>query len=135
MGLGRRTVATFLSPRSADLRLLVQSEAPRHPKLLELYQQRSATPVWSPLIGQLARLAHKGILDIEDPRRAPGQFVTLVTGAGWHMTSAPSIPPPSTPTSSTPTSSPTSGSSSAPTVLPDRRRSATVSEWRPGRRN
>lgn len=84
--LARRIVQTFLSPRTAALRLLVQSEAPRHPQLLELWRERAATPVWSALIGHLARLAHAGALRIEDPARAAGQFLTLVTGTVWQMT-------------------------------------------------
>jgi AcrR family transcriptional regulator len=84
--LARRVVRTFLSPRTARLRVLVQSEAPRNPRLLELWQKRAATPVWSVLIGHLARLAHGGALAIEDPVRAAGQFVALVTGTVWQMT-------------------------------------------------
>lgn len=86
VALARRVVATLLDPRTADLRLLVQSEAPRHPRLLELWRARATTPVWSALIGHLARLAYVGTLRIDDPRRAAGQFVTLVTGTIWQMT-------------------------------------------------
>ncbi|MBL7491846.1 TetR/AcrR family transcriptional regulator [Frankia sp. AgB1.9] len=84
--VARRITEVYASPDTASLRLLVQTEAPRHPKLLALWQKRVATPVWPALIGCLARLAHAGALSIDDPARAAGQFVTLVTGASWQMT-------------------------------------------------
>ena len=84
--LARRMAETFLSPRTAAVRLLVQSEVPRHPQVLELWRAHATVPVWSALIGHLARLAHAGILQIDDPARAAGQFVTLVTGTAWQMT-------------------------------------------------
>lgn len=84
--LARRINQVYASPSTASLRLLVQTEAPRHPALLELWRSRIATPVWPTLIGSLARLAHAGALAIDDPARAAGQFVTLVTGASWQMT-------------------------------------------------
>jgi len=86
IGVGRQMVATFLDPRAEALRTLVQSEVPRHPGLLALWQERSRTPVWTTLIGNIARLGHAGLLDLDDPARSTGQFVTLVTGAGWQMT-------------------------------------------------
>ncbi len=86
VAIGRRIVATFDAPRTADLRLLVQSEAPRHPRLLALWRDRSSVPVWSSLVGRLARLDRAGLLVIDDPARAAGQLVTLVTGVRWKMT-------------------------------------------------
>ncbi|MCK9899926.1 transcriptional regulator [Parafrankia colletiae] len=84
--LARRIMATFLHPRTAALRLLLQTEGPRHPQLMQLWRQRVATPVWSELIGQLARLAHGGVLSIDDPARAAGHFIALVNGTVWEMT-------------------------------------------------
>lgn len=84
--LARRMAAVYARPSTASLRLLVQTEAPRHPTLMALWRSRVATPVWPALIGNLARLAHAGALSIDDPARAAGQFVTLVTGAAWQMT-------------------------------------------------
>ncbi|MBL7499231.1 TetR/AcrR family transcriptional regulator [Frankia sp. CNm7] len=84
--LAHRLVEVFMSPRTASLRLLVQTESPRHPGLLALWRSRVATPVWPTLIGNLARLAHAGALRIDDPARAAGQFVTLVSGTSWQMT-------------------------------------------------
>ncbi|WP_131785339.1 TetR/AcrR family transcriptional regulator [Protofrankia symbiont of Coriaria ruscifolia] len=84
--LARRLVGILLSPRTASLRLLIQTEAPRQPQLLELWRKRVSTPVWSALIGHLARLAHSGALHVDDPARAAGQFITLVTGTVWQMT-------------------------------------------------
>lgn len=84
--VARRVMAAFYAPRTAAIRLLVQSEAPRHPAALRLWREHAATPVWSPLVGNLARLAHAGALDLPDPVRAAGQFVTLVTGTTWQMT-------------------------------------------------
>ncbi|OHV34639.1 TetR/AcrR family transcriptional regulator [Pseudofrankia saprophytica] len=84
--LARRINDVYASPGTASLRLLVQTEAPRHAALQALWRSRAATPVWPTLIGSLARLAHAGALDIDDPARAAGQFVTLVTGVSWAMT-------------------------------------------------
>ncbi len=84
--VARRVMAAFYAPRTAAVRLLVQSEAPRHPAALRLWREHATTPVWSPLVGNLARLAHAGALDLPDPVRAAGQFVTLVTGTTWQMT-------------------------------------------------
>ncbi|WP_462203992.1 TetR/AcrR family transcriptional regulator [Frankia sp. CcWB3] len=84
--LARRIMATFLDPRTASLRLLLQAEGPRQPQLLQLWRRRVATPVWSELIGQLARIAHDGALRIDDPARAAGQFIALVNGTVWEMT-------------------------------------------------
>lgn len=86
VALAQRVVHAFASSRTARLRVLVQSEAPRNPRLLELWQERATTPVWSMLIGHLARLGHAGALAIDDPVRAAGQFVALATGTAWQMT-------------------------------------------------
>lgn len=86
LGVAQRVHDRFANPRTVALRVLVQSEAPRMPKLRQLWRERSSTPVWSALIGQLARLDHAGSLQIEDPARAAGQFVALVTGTTWQMT-------------------------------------------------
>ncbi|WP_018637676.1 TetR/AcrR family transcriptional regulator [Parafrankia elaeagni] len=84
--LARRIMTTFLHPRTAALRLLLQTEGPRHPQLMQLWRERVATPVWSELTGQLARLAHGGALTIDDPARAAGHFIALVNGTVWEMT-------------------------------------------------
>ncbi|WP_349308027.1 TetR/AcrR family transcriptional regulator [Pseudofrankia sp. BMG5.36] len=81
LDLARRLTRVYASPSTTSLRLLVQTEAPRHPQLLALWRSRVATPVWPAPIGSLARIAHAGALSIDDPARAAGQFVTLVTGA------------------------------------------------------
>lgn len=86
LAVGQRIVAVYLHPRADALRTLIQSELPRHPALRDLWSQRAAAPVWSTLIGNLARLAHAGHLSIDDPVRAARQYVTLVTGSGWNMT-------------------------------------------------
>jgi AcrR family transcriptional regulator len=86
LDLARRITAVYASPTTASLRLLIQTEAPRHPRLLTLWRSRVAAPVWPALIGSLARLAHAGALTIDDPARAAGQYLTLVTGAAWQMT-------------------------------------------------
>ncbi|MCK9923969.1 TetR/AcrR family transcriptional regulator [Frankia sp. AgPm24] len=86
LDLARRITAVFASPTTASLRLLIQTEAPRHPRLLALWRSRVTAPVWPALIGSLARLAHAGALTIDDPARAAGQYLTLVTGVSWQMT-------------------------------------------------
>jgi TetR/AcrR family transcriptional regulator, mexJK operon transcriptional repressor len=84
--LGRNIATVFMSHTNAEVRLLIQAEAPRHAKMRALWEERARTPVWSSLVGHFARLAHAGELYLDDPAVAAGQFVTLVTGAGWHMT-------------------------------------------------
>lgn len=84
--LGERIARVYLNPQADPLRTLIQSELPRHQGLRELWEARSTTPVWSTLIGNLARLAHAGHLQVDDPVLAAGQFVTLVTGSAWQMT-------------------------------------------------
>jgi TetR/AcrR family transcriptional regulator, mexJK operon transcriptional repressor len=84
--IARRLMVVFLDPRAAALRVLVQSEAPRHPRLLQLWRERTTNPVWSALIGQMAQLANSGDLSIDDPTHAAGHFVALTTGAAWQMT-------------------------------------------------
>nr|WP_284346907.1 TetR/AcrR family transcriptional regulator C-terminal domain-containing protein [Frankia sp. Cppng1_Ct_nod] len=66
--------------------MLVRSEAPRHPRLPELWREHATTPVRSALTEHLARVAHAGMLQIDDLTRAAGQFVALVMGTAWWMT-------------------------------------------------
>lgn len=84
--LASQLMTVFLDPRAAALRVLVQAEAPRHPRLLHLWRQRAATPVWSELIGLMAQLAHSRALQVDDPAHAAGHFLALVTGTAWQMT-------------------------------------------------
>jgi AcrR family transcriptional regulator len=86
LDLARRITEVYARPTTTSLRLLIQTEAPRHPQLLALWRSRVTTPVWPALIGSLARLAHAGALQIDDPARAAGQYLTLVTGTSWQMT-------------------------------------------------
>lgn len=84
--LAERIASVFLSARADALRRLIQSEVPRLPRLRDLWQSHSKAPVWSTLIGNLGRLAHAGLLEMDDPVESAGQLVSLTTGAGWTMT-------------------------------------------------
>ncbi|WP_308194817.1 TetR/AcrR family transcriptional regulator [Frankia sp. Cj3] len=86
LDLARRITAVYASPTTSALRLVIQTEAPRHPQLLALWRSRVTTPVWPALIGNLARLAHAGALNIDDPARAAGQYLALIIGTSWQMT-------------------------------------------------
>ncbi|CAJ61109.1 MULTISPECIES: TetR/AcrR family transcriptional regulator [Frankia] len=85
--LARRLIAIAGNPRAASLRRLLQAEGERQPELLALWRDQVAAPVFAEVTGLLARLAHGGALHLDDPVRAAGQFIALVWGTGWQLTS------------------------------------------------
>lgn len=69
--------------RSADgwaLQRLLYAEAARFPDLFDTVVAHGGSRVTDALAGRLARLAHAGHLDIDDPMVAAGQFTGLVSG-------------------------------------------------------
>jgi AcrR family transcriptional regulator len=64
--------------RSAALLKLVESEGQRYPELLQAWRERGPGRVWAAVSAQLSRLAHDGLLDLDDPDVAARQFISLV---------------------------------------------------------
>ena len=60
------------------LRKLLHTEGERHPKLFAGWREDGPAKTWAALAARLARLAHAGWLEIEDPDVAARQFLALV---------------------------------------------------------
>lgn len=67
------------------LRRLMQAESERYPELFAEWRDHGPAKTWSALAARLARLAHAGHLDIDDPDAAARQFLALAN-ADLHMT-------------------------------------------------
>ncbi len=67
------------------LRRLMQAEGERYPELFSEWRDHGPAKTWSALAARLARLAHAGHLDIDDPDIAARQFLALAN-ADLHMT-------------------------------------------------
>nr|WP_200834864.1 TetR/AcrR family transcriptional regulator [Phyllobacterium salinisoli] len=61
------------------LRKLIQAEGERYPELFQIWRENGPAKVGSAIAARLARLAHGGALDIDDPDLAARQFLALVT--------------------------------------------------------
>lgn len=83
--LARRLAGIARDPRSVALRQLLRTEGSRRPELFEIWRTRVARPVFAEVGAHLTRLAHGGLLRIDDPVRASGQFIALVWGTGWQL--------------------------------------------------
>jgi len=59
------------------LRKLIQSEGERYPGLFAAWRENGPGKTWAALAARLARLAHAGHLDIDDPDLAARQFLAL----------------------------------------------------------
>jgi AcrR family transcriptional regulator len=64
--------------QTAELRKLVEVEGERYPKLFRTWYERGPGRVAAALSARLARLAHAGLLDLDDPDLAARQFISLV---------------------------------------------------------
>jgi AcrR family transcriptional regulator len=64
--------------RSSALLKLVETEGHRYPELFQAWRERGPGRVSSALSARLARLAHAGLLDLDDPDLAARQFISLV---------------------------------------------------------
>ncbi|PRD45160.1 TetR family transcriptional regulator [Phyllobacterium phragmitis] len=60
------------------LRKLIQAEGERYPELFAIWRENGPARVWSAIAARLARLAHCGALDIDDPDLAARQFMALI---------------------------------------------------------
>lgn len=60
------------------LRKLLHTEGERHPKLFVGWREDGPAKTWAALAARIARLAHAGWLEIEDPDVAARQFLALV---------------------------------------------------------
>jgi hypothetical protein len=64
--------------RAAALQKLVETEGQRYPELFEAWRERGPGRVWSAVSARLSRLAHDGLLDLDDPDLAARQLISLV---------------------------------------------------------
>ncbi len=64
--------------RAAALYKLVETEGHRYPELFEAWIERGPGRVWAAVSARLSRLAHDGLLDLDDPDLAARQLIALV---------------------------------------------------------
>jgi TetR/AcrR family transcriptional regulator, mexJK operon transcriptional repressor len=79
--LARRQLAMVMQPRLLALRRLVIGEAGRFPELGRTFYERGPGRTVDALAGAFERLATRGLLDVDDPRRAAQHFNWLVMSA------------------------------------------------------
>ena len=60
------------------LRKLVQAEGQRYPELFAGWREQGPSRTWAALAARFARLAHAGLLEIDDPDLAARQFLALI---------------------------------------------------------
>ena len=78
--LGRRLALRIIRPEVIALRRLLIREAGTFPSLATEYFDRAPGQVLAALAASIARLGRRGLLRVEDPRRAAAQFAYLVAG-------------------------------------------------------
>jgi AcrR family transcriptional regulator len=59
------------------LRKLIEAEGQRYPELFAIWRENGPGKTWAALAARLARLAHGGYLDLDDPDLAARQFLAL----------------------------------------------------------
>lgn len=74
----RLTSVCVCDQRAAELYKLVETEGQRYPELFEAWRQRGPGRVWAAVSARLSRLAHDGLLDLDDPDLAARQLISLV---------------------------------------------------------
>jgi len=79
--LARRQLAMVMQPRLLALRRLVIGEAGRFPELGRTFYERGPGRTVDALAGAFERLTTRGLLDVDDPRRAAQHFNWLVMSA------------------------------------------------------
>ncbi len=62
----------------AALRKLIETEGQRYPELFTVWRDYGPGKNWPAIADRLARLAHDGSLDIDDPNLAARQFMALI---------------------------------------------------------
>lgn len=60
------------------LRKLIQAEGERYPDLFACWRDEGPGKTWAALAARFARLAHAGLLEIDDPDLAARQFLALI---------------------------------------------------------
>jgi len=60
------------------LRKLIQTEGERYPALFAAWRDEGPLKTWSALAARFARLAHAGLLEVDDPDVAARQFLALI---------------------------------------------------------
>jgi TetR/AcrR family transcriptional repressor of mexJK operon len=78
--LGRRLALGIVRPEVIALRRLLIGEARTFPALATEYFDRAPGQVLAALASAFARLGRRGLLRVDDPRRAAAQFAYLVAG-------------------------------------------------------
>jgi AcrR family transcriptional regulator len=75
----RRLASTCMCDRrAAALQKMVETEGQRYPELFAAWRERGPGRVWSAVSARLSRLAHDGLLDLDDPDLAARQLISLV---------------------------------------------------------
>ena len=79
VAFARRLASTCMcDQRAAALHKLVETEGQRYPEVFEAWRERGPGRVWSAVSARLSRLAHDGLLDLDDPDLAARQLISLV---------------------------------------------------------
>ena len=60
------------------LRKLIQAEGERYPELFACWREEGPGKTWAALAARFARLAHAGLLEMDDPDVAARQFLALI---------------------------------------------------------
>ena len=76
--LAHRHIASIVKPKVMRMRRMVIGEADRFPELARAWAQRGIEVGLAKLTERFAQLAERGILRVEDPRRAAEHFNWLV---------------------------------------------------------
>ena len=77
--LGEDLLSCMASENYWAIQRLLVAEITRFPDLVALWHKVGPEVVADALAGRLARLAHAGYLTLDDPLRAAGQFVALIS--------------------------------------------------------
>jgi TetR/AcrR family transcriptional repressor of mexJK operon len=78
--LARGYLAAIMRPQVLRLRRLIIAEADRLPELARTYYERAPERTIAALADCFAQLATRGLLSVDDPLAAAGQFAFLVLG-------------------------------------------------------
>jgi TetR/AcrR family transcriptional regulator, mexJK operon transcriptional repressor len=79
--LARRQLERVMQPSLMQLRRVVIGEVSRFPELGRIFYERGAGRTLEALAGVFARLAERGILELEDPDTAAAHFNWLIMSA------------------------------------------------------
>src|SRR6476469_3462467 len=77
--ISRKMVGCINNEETRSLRRLLNAEIMQFPDLNDMMQRDAAMPMIEALAGRLARLAHAGYLDIDDPIEAAGELLALTS--------------------------------------------------------